>query len=127
MKKALFLLMALTGLNAMADLTTVSVTSQGKNLLADSRGVTLYIFDLDQNQNVPVCNAKCAEIWPPYLLSAAEAKNLQAPFAVIARENKNLQLTYLGRPVYGYAYDRGPAAEAGNGIGGVWHYIELAK
>ena len=127
MKKVIVLLIALTALGAQADLTSVSVNDEGENLLADSRGNTLYVFDMDQNQNVPVCNAKCAEVWPPYLLSADEAKNLQAPFAAVTRENKTIQLTYNKRPVYAYAYDRGPAADAGDGIGGVWHYIELEK
>lgn len=131
MKNVVVLLLALGAINVeaieSADLTSVSVTSAGANLLADSRGNTLYVFDLDQNQNVSACNAKCAEVWPPYLLSIAEAQNLQAPFASIVRENKTVQLTYGARPVYSYAYDRGPAAEAGNGIGGVWHYIELMK
>ena len=131
MKNVIVLIVVLTALNALAlepkALTTVSVNEEGENLLADSKGNTLYVFDLDQNQKVPTCNAKCAEVWPPYLLSAEEAKNIQAPNASIVRENKTVQLTYQGRPVYSYAYDRGPAADAGDGIGGVWHYIELEK
>ncbi len=108
-------------------LTTVSVNEEGENLLADTKGNTLYVFDLDQNQKVPVCTVKCTEIWPPYLLTSEEVNKLQAPFATILRENKNVQLTYEGRPVYAYAYDRGPAADAGDGIGGVWHYITIKK
>lgn len=104
-------------------LTTISINEEGEHLLADSKGNTLYVFDLDQNQKVPFCTAKCTEIWPPYLVTAEEAKNLKSPFSVILRDNKNTQLTFGGRPVYAYAYDRGPAADAGDGVGGVWHYV----
>ena len=112
-------------LQANAQLTTVSVNDEGEHLLADTKGNTLYVFDLDQGQKTSVCTAACAEVWPPYLITSTEAKALVSPYGVITRDNKNLQLTYEGRPVYAYALDRGVAADAGDGIGGVWHYIEL--
>ncbi len=108
-------------------LTTVSVNDEGEKLLADTRGNTLYVFDLDQNSNAPKCNEACAEVWPPYLLTEAEVANLAAPLGSVARANKKTQLTYEGRPVYTYAFDRGLSADAGDGIGGVWHYIEILK
>ncbi len=107
--------------------TTISVNDEGENLLSDTRGSTLYVFDLDQNSNVSKCNAACAEVWPPYLLAETEAVSLEAPLGSIIRDNKKVQLTYNGRPVYTYAFDRGAAADAGDGIGGVWHYIEISK
>lgn len=108
-------------------LTTISVNDEGENLLSDTRGSTLYVFDLDQNSSVSKCNAACAEVWPPYLLTETEVASLEAPFSSIIRDNKKAQLTYEGRPVYTYAFDRGLAADAGDGIGGVWHYIEILK
>ena len=36
-----------------------------------------------------------------------------------------IQLTYEGRPVYTYAFDRVKGDDHGDGIGGVWHYIEI--
>ncbi len=110
-----------------ASLITVATNEEGEHLLADTKGNTMYVFDMDQGQKVPACTAKCSEIWPPYLITAEEAKNLVAPLASIVRDNKTIQLTYLGRPIYAYAYDRGAAADAGDGVGGVWHYIELKK
>ena len=108
-------------------LTTISVNDEGENLLSDTRGGTLYVFDLDQNSKLSKCNAACTEVWPPYLLTETEAASLEAPLGSIIRDNKKVQLTYEGRPVYTYAFDRGVAAEAGDGIGGVWHYIEISK
>ena len=111
--------------NVKPTLTTISINEEGEKLLADSRGNTLYVFDLDLNQPTSKCNAACAEVWPPYLITAQEVAELKAPLGSITRENGKAQLTYEGRAVYSYAFDRGAAADAGDGIGGVWHYIEL--
>ncbi len=108
-------------------LTTISVNEEGEHLLADSKGNTLYVFDLDQNRATPACNSACAEVWPPYLLTSDEALNLKAPLGSIVRDNKKSQLTYEGRPVYAYALDRGAAADAGDNIGNVWHYIKIEE
>ena len=104
--------------------TTVT-NDEGEHLIADFTGRTLYVFDLDQGRATPACSADCAEIWPPYLLQANEVAGLQAPLGSIVRANKKIQLTYGGRPVYTYAFDRTVADDKGDGIGGVWHYIEL--
>jgi predicted lipoprotein with Yx(FWY)xxD motif len=101
------------------------VNDEGEHLLANSRGNTLYVLDVDLNQPSPKCNGACAEVWPPYLLSEEEVASVKAPLGVIARDNRKSQLTYNGRPVYSDAFDRGAAADAGDGIGGVWHYIEI--
>ncbi|MES2854571.1 MAG: hypothetical protein V4692_01855 [Bdellovibrionota bacterium] len=107
------------------DLVTIVTNKEKEKLVADSSGSTLYVFDVDQGKPVPACNGTCAEIWPPYLITDAEAATLKAPLGAIKRANEKIQLTYEGRPVYLYAYDRGVADEAGDGIGGVWHYIEI--
>lgn len=98
---------------------------EGKKLLVDSRGNTLYVFDVDQGQAGSACSSTCAEIWPPYLLKSEEATDLQAPLGRINRGNRMVQLTYNGRPVYTYAFDRTLVDDIGNGVGGVWHYIEV--
>ena len=137
MKQILMALLALVAIKAQAQsapaptvpastaLTTIAVNDEGEKLLADSKGNTLYVFDLDLNKPTSVCTSTCAEMWPPYLVTADEVKALQAPFAAVARDSKKMQLTYEGRPVYTYALDRGVAADAGDGVGGVWHYIEI--
>jgi predicted lipoprotein with Yx(FWY)xxD motif len=106
------------------------LTSQVKNdenevLLADSFSRTLYVFDLDQGKPAPACNAGCAEIWPPYLISSQEAAALAAPFGSIKRTSGQVQLTYNSRPLYTYAPDRKVGDDNGDGVGNVWHYVEL--
>jgi predicted lipoprotein with Yx(FWY)xxD motif len=130
MKALIMALLTITALSAHAkaqDLTTVVVNDEGEHLVADSRGNTLYVFDMDKGQTTSACNAACAEVWPPYLLAADEVAALKAPLGSITRANGKAQLTYEGRPVYQYAFDRGAAADAGDGIGGVWHYIEIEQ
>lgn len=110
----------------VVELTTVVVNDENERLLADSRGNTLYVFDVDQ-AGKSACNATCAEIWPPYLITDEEAKSLKAPYGTVLRDNKKVQLTRDGRPLYTYALDRGYADDSGDGIGEVWHYIELEE
>lgn len=93
-------------------------------LVADSFGKTLYVFDPDQGQAAPKCAGDCAEVWPPYLVNAGDAAGLIPPLATIDRANGKKQLTYKGRPVYTYIFDRTVGDDKGDGLGGVWHYIE---
>ena len=106
-------------------LVRVVTNDEGERLLADSFSKTLYVFDLDQQKPAPVCTGDCAEVWPPYIVTDAEAATLKAPLATVARANKKLQLTYQGRPVYTYIFDRKKGDDMGDGLGGVWHYIEV--
>ena len=130
--KSLLMIILLTTLNTYAqeqaeplELINTGTTKEGSSLLIDTKGNTLYVFDADLNTPGSVCNASCAELWPPYLITNTEARALTAPLGSIARDNKKVQLTHNGRPVYAYALDRGVADTTGDGIGNVWHIIEV--
>lgn len=130
MSRILFLAIALTvTMSAQADQSTslaTHVTNDEKEvLLADSFQRTLYIFDVDNGSGTSKCTADCAEVWPPYIISADEAKGLQAPFSAVTRANKKLQLAFDGHPLYTYMLDRMVGDDHGDGIGGVWHYIQV--
>lgn len=112
---------------AQNSLITETRNDEQEILVADSIGKTLYVFDIDQGSNTSKCNADCAEVWPPYLITTAEAAGLKAPLGAVERANKKLQLTYEGRPVYTYIFDRAQGDDHGDGLGGVWHYIELEE
>jgi predicted lipoprotein with Yx(FWY)xxD motif len=105
-------------------LTTLVKNVEGEALLANSFNKTLYVFDVDQGKATSACNGGCSEIWPPYILSAAESAAVKAPFGVVQRTSQQPQLTFNGRPVYTYAFDREAGDDQGNGLGNVWHYIE---
>lgn len=93
-------------------------------VLADSIGKTLYTFDPDPvDGTAPACNGKCAEVWPPVLLSDEEAESLQAPYSVVTRTSGLKQLAHNGSPLYTYYLDRIAGDTLGDGIGGVWHIV----
>jgi predicted lipoprotein with Yx(FWY)xxD motif/plastocyanin len=94
-------------------------------ILADSTGRTLYTFDPDPADGVPVCGAAnaCEEKWPPVLLNSDEVAAVTAPFGVAVRASGLSQLTHNGKPLYTFHLDRKPGNNFGDGAGGVWHDI----
>lgn len=108
-------------------LTSITVSEMGDKLLADTVGKTLYTFDPDTNKPVPTCKGDCAEIWPPYLVTAFEAKDIKAPLGTIKRANKQLQVTHNGLPVYTYIFDRIAGHNLGENLGNVWHQIKIQE
>ncbi len=109
---------------ANADLIQNVTNDENEILVADFTGRTLYTFDND-TATTSACEGKCSEVWPPYLLLISETQTLTPPLGFIVRPNGSNQLTYNGKPVYQYAYDRKAGDDKGDGIGGVWHYIEI--
>lgn len=128
MKKLAILTLALWCLTARAETSLVqsAKNSAGKNVLADTFHRTLYIFDVDKN-GVSACSGSCAEIWPPYIVSGTEAKSLKAPLGTTKRASNQLQLTLNGQPLYTYMLDRKAGDDFGDGIGEVWHIVEVAE
>ena len=116
--------LAMSG-SSMASLTNIVINDEKESLLADSIGKTLYVFDLDQGKSIPTCTGDCAEVWPPYIIADNEVPALMPPLGFIKRGNGKPQLTYLGRPLYTYIFDRLQGDDKGDGLGTVWHYIKL--
>jgi predicted lipoprotein with Yx(FWY)xxD motif len=121
MRKALVLVFALvftTAALASPPRARVSLrtTSLGP-VLVDSRGHTLYVFDLGQGANKAV--------WPPFLTSAKPLAT-GVPAAKLGTRTLaagKLQVTYAGHPLYFYAGD----AKAGDVRGAsVAHWAALS-
>ncbi len=121
------LILATSAANAFAGYQTTfvkAVSDDGSEyVLADSTKKTVYTFDNDPAEGAPACNGKCAEIWPPILLSDEEAARTVAPFGVVVRATGLKQLTHNGKALYNYFLDRKPGDLLGDGIGGVWHDV----
>ncbi len=99
-----------------------SDTKVGK-VLADKKGMTLYIFDKD----VPGksnCKGKCATAWPP-VMSAAGAK-ATGMLSIITRGDGSKQWAWDKMPLYGWFKDKKPGDATGDGSGGVWHVVHPA-
>lgn len=92
-------------------------TAIGK-VLADGRGMTLYVFDKDAGGE-SACYDKCAELWPPLAAPAGFAG--EGAFAVAARKDGKAQLVYKGKPLYTWHKDAAPGETSGDGFRDVWH------
>ena len=108
------------GVPATAQQITPSTHQSGKGeVLADARGMTLYVFDRDLPSR-SMCNDACATNWPPLLADPTTAA--VADFTPIHREDGSTQWAYRGRPLYTWVRDAKPGDTTGDGfLNGAWH------
>lgn len=89
--------------------------------LADSRGMTLYIFRKD-SPGKSVCVGPCVAKWPLYFretVAVPEGVNA-VDFLTITREDGQKQTTYKGLPLYYFEGDKAAGDVQGQGLGNVW-------
>jgi len=89
-----------------------------ERVLADQRGMTLYIFDKDKHGR-PSCVGACLAVWPP--LMATNVDHARAGWKRVTRDNGSVQWAYRGHPVYTYSLDTKPGDRNGDGVEGTWH------
>jgi predicted lipoprotein with Yx(FWY)xxD motif len=97
----------------------------GKDLLTDSKGLTVYTFVPDK-LNKSVCYGDCATYWPPVPGNMSAGPGVTGKIGTITRTDGTTQATYDGHPLYTYIGDHGPGTASGNNInlnGGVWHVV----
>lgn len=106
------------------DLQVMENEKVGK-YLADSKGMTLYIFTKDE-KSVSNCKGKCLKNWPAFY-----AKDFEVPegydkddFGTITREDTDKkQLTYKGYPLYYFVKDKAKGDVKGQGVKDVWYVV----
>lgn len=85
--------------------------------LTDAQGRSLYTADADLTKpGTSTCVETCAVMRPPFIVKE-KPTGVPDGWAVITRSDGFLQLTYKGRPLYGYARDSEPGAAFGAGDG----------
>lgn len=90
------------------------------NVLTDSSGMTLYVFDKDAaGSGKSVCNDACAVNWPP--LMAQENDKASGNFSIVKRDDGSMQWAYNGKPLYRWIKDKQPGDKTGEGVNNVWH------
>jgi predicted lipoprotein with Yx(FWY)xxD motif len=98
---------------------TVGVTSTTLgNILVDSQGRTLYLFQKDSG-TTSTCTGACATFWPPLIAPGAPTSGSGANASLIGtskRQNGTSQVTYNGHPVYLYTGDHNPGDTHGQGV-----------
>ncbi len=109
-----------------ATVTVAMNSTIGKNILVDSKGMTLYVFDADKAAGKSVCNAGCDTTWPAVTVTGTPSygRTVDASlFSTFTRDDGSTQLAVDGHPLYHYAKDAKAGDAKGNGIGGVWYVV----
>ncbi len=96
-------------------------------ILTDSKGMTLYLFTVDQ-PNTSTCYNQCATNWPPLLLHQGEnltaASGISAKLGTTQRKDGSTQVTVNGMPVYYFFKDAKAGDVNGQGVGSVWYVLD---
>ncbi len=109
--------------------SAVEVASAGSELgdvLVDGEGLTLYLFDPDE-QGPSTCYDECEDNWPPLLSEEApEAGGDADPdlLGTVERDDGSMQVTYDGWPLYHWVGDDEPGDVNGQGVQEVWWVVE---
>ncbi len=98
-------------------------TVNGKQVLVDQTGRTLYLFTGDTT-TVSTCNGACATTWPPLAAPARAGTGVDpSKLMTSTRTDGSLQMTYFGHPLYYFAGDQQPGQAHGEGIGGTFFMV----
>jgi predicted lipoprotein with Yx(FWY)xxD motif len=82
----------------------------------------LYVSDRD-GPGTSACNVGCDMAWPPLQPSEMDTTKPIGDWSVIKRHDGSKQWAYKGRPVY-LRYHDSIEAPTGNGVDGVWRFLE---
>jgi predicted lipoprotein with Yx(FWY)xxD motif len=111
---------------------TVGIANESVGeVLVDSRGRTLYVFERDAGSK-SACTGACSAQWPPLLASGKPTVGVGANpslAAISARLDGTTQVTYNGHPVYLFSGDQKPGdtnGQAVNAFGGLWYVISAS-
>jgi predicted lipoprotein with Yx(FWY)xxD motif len=98
-------------------------------VLTDSKGMTVYMFEKDQNGK-SACYGPCAQEWPPVMANGKPTASgaIQASLlGTTKRKDGGEQVTYKGMPLYTFVEDTAPGQANGNGLdffGGEWYALQ---
>lgn len=116
---------ASAGEQGAATVATAEVEGFGE-LLVDGEGMTLYLFDPDE-QGPSTCYDDCAANWPPLVVEGepVAGDGVDADLLGTAeRDDGSVQVTYDGWPLYHWAADQEPGDASGQGVEDVWWVVE---
>lgn len=110
-------------------MSTTTISGLGQ-VLTDSDGKTLYIFEPDAHAKV-TCTGTCAATWPPMTLPAGQKASATAgaTSSMLGGDpnpDGGTVVTYAGWPLYTYVADSAAGQATGQGInsyGGLWYVM----
>ena len=100
-----------------------TMTIDGKNVLTDAKGMTLYTFDQDKAGVYELAGGQVRAVaWPP---ASGERRRCQGIRAISrwgeADRRQGMMWAYYGLPLYGWIKDKKPGDTTGDMVGNVWH------
>ncbi len=105
---------------------TVGTASGVGKVLVDSKGLTLYYFQKDQNGE-SACYGPCAKGWPPLTTEGkpqAGEGAMASKLGTTERKDGTTQVTYAGWPLYTFVEDKKPGEDNGTdskAFGASWY------
>src|SRR2546430_17530383 len=97
----------------------VGDTALGKSLVDSTKGMTLYTWakDIDENSQ---CNDACATAWPPLVttVTTIAGTGIKGSLATSKRKDGALQVTFNKHPLYFFSRDTAAAATTRQGSQG---------
>jgi len=119
--------------HAQPSSSTVSSTPNpvSGTILTDADGWTLYTWQGDEEGD-SYCYDRCAEVWPPFVISEdlAAPNGLPGVLGLMERDDGAWQVTYNDWPLYYFSGDTQPGDTTGNGatgFGAVWSVVGLGS
>ena len=119
---------AAAGYGSSGGTVTLHKTKLG-SILANSKGVTLYLFEKDKNHK-SACSGACAAAWPPLLTTGKPTAGSGVKASLLGttkRSDGKTQVTYAGHPVYTFSLDKGKAGstkgEGNKAFGAEWYVL----
>jgi predicted lipoprotein with Yx(FWY)xxD motif len=112
---------------AAAESVTLQVVRVDKlgSILADGKGLTLYLFSNDA-KNTSNCYDQCASAWPPLVAAGQPVLQAGVDPALVGttqRLDGTAQVTYNGWPLYYYFEDANAGDALGQAANSVWWVV----
>lgn len=93
------------------------------SILVDAEGLTLYMFDADeQDADESACDEECVENWPPLTVEdeVEPGDDVETDLSTFERADGSNQVAANGWPLYYWIGDDEPGDTAGQAIEDVW-------
>lgn len=115
---------------ATAGATAVDVADNAElgEILVDSQGRTLYLFEKDGTDQSN-CSGTCAQVWPPLTTDGSPKAGegvAASKLGTLKRDDGSTQVAFDGHPLYLYAEDTQPGDTNGNELdqfGAEWYAL----
>jgi predicted lipoprotein with Yx(FWY)xxD motif len=102
-------------------------TSDLGQIVVDSRGHTVYVFDKDAyDSGTSACAGACAANWPAVTTDTAKpaVNGVSGDVGTITRDDGTMQVTLGGVPLYTFTGDSDAGQVAGQGVQGSWWVVD---